>query len=413
MDGGDKAVDVQQTLQSTLDGTHVASGAEQELPQIQHEWIGKDLGGVEMEVVASHGHGKIHLIDTSRNVPFEQGSESMVNSGNEENKTSQEIDDKILQHPKSGVRDVMENIRTMDGLRVMQSESGNALRTVESKQRGASESIMAQSVDDLKVITPGEGLDSGTIKQEEGNASVSVQPGSGLSQPKSRDNLRALKPESMDSLRVFQSEEQNLSPGQTEENCPSDMALSQDTGDGAEAFYRMNPECTNGMPFFLSSQSMEDADGSEEEQAAFVRELENFFKENNMEFKPPKFYGENLNCLKLWRAVTRLGGYEQVTSSKLWRQVGESFKPPKTCTTVSWSFRGFYEKALLDYERHKLQMVCFLLVLKASHVPHRFQAQEEPEEMQLLELCRDGTHSDSWVMVRLVILLLRIKTLYL
>lgn len=99
MDGGDKVVDVQQTLQSTLDGTHAASGAEQELPQIQHEWIGKDLGGVETEVVASHGHGKIHLIDTSLNVPFEQGSKSMVNSGNEENKTSQEIDDKILQHP--------------------------------------------------------------------------------------------------------------------------------------------------------------------------------------------------------------------------------------------------------------------------------------------------------------------------
>ncbi|XVF19111.1 hypothetical protein REPUB_Repub11eG0081800 [Reevesia pubescens] len=26
---------------------------------------------------------------------------------------------------------------------------------------------------------------------------------------------------------------------------------------------------------------------------------------------------------------------------------------PKTCTTVSWTFRGFYEKALIDYERHK------------------------------------------------------------
>ncbi|XLU61487.1 hypothetical protein S245_020696, partial [Arachis hypogaea] len=35
---------------------------------------------------------------------------------------------------------------------------------------------------------------------------------------------------------------------------------------------------------------------------------------------------------------------EQVTSCKLWRQVGESFKPPKTCTTVSWTFPGFYEK---------------------------------------------------------------------
>lgn len=93
--------------------------------------------------------------------------------------------------------------------------------------------------------------------------------------------------------------------------------------------------------------------GTEEEQVAFMKELENFFRERSMEFKPPKFYGEGLNCLKLWRAVTRLGGYDKVTSCKLWRQVGESFKPPKTCTTVSWTFRGFYEKALLDYERHK------------------------------------------------------------
>lgn len=115
--------------------------------------------------MASHGHGKIHFIDTSRNVPFEQGSESMVNSGKEENKTRQDIDDKILQQPKAGVCDVMENIRNMDSLRVIQSESGNGLRTIDSKQRDASESIMAQSVDDLKVIAPGDGLDSTAFKQ--------------------------------------------------------------------------------------------------------------------------------------------------------------------------------------------------------------------------------------------------------
>lgn len=98
-----------------------------------------------------------------------------------------------------------------------------------------------------------------------------------------------------------------------------------------------------------------DDDGTEEQQAAFMRELENFHKERSLEFKAPKFYGEGLNCLKLWRAVTRLGGYDQVTSCKLWRQVGESFKPPKTCTTISWSFRCFYEKALLEYEKHKIR----------------------------------------------------------
>ncbi|GJN38847.1 hypothetical protein PR202_gb27925 [Eleusine coracana subsp. coracana] len=58
---------------------------------------------------------------------------------------------------------------------------------------------------------------------------------------------------------------------------------------------------------------------------------------------------------RLWRQVTGLGGYDQVTSCKLWRQVGESFKPPKTCTTVSWTFRNFYEKALLEYEKHKIE----------------------------------------------------------
>ncbi|KZV41541.1 AT-rich interactive domain-containing protein 3-like [Dorcoceras hygrometricum] len=95
--------------------------------------------------------------------------------------------------------------------------------------------------------------------------------------------------------------------------------------------------------------------GTEEEQVAFMKELETFHRERCLEFKPPKFYQEPLNCLKLWRAVIRLGGYEQVTSLKLWRQVGESFRPPKTCTTVSWTFRGFYEKALLEYEKYKMR----------------------------------------------------------
>ncbi|KAH6778691.1 ARID/BRIGHT DNA-binding domain-containing protein [Perilla frutescens var. frutescens] len=98
-----------------------------------------------------------------------------------------------------------------------------------------------------------------------------------------------------------------------------------------------------------------DESGTEEDQAAFMKELETFHRERCLDFKAPKFYQEPLNCLKLWRAVIRLGGYEQVTSLKLWRQVGESFKPPKTCTTVSWTFRGFYEKALLEYEKYKMR----------------------------------------------------------
>uniref|UniRef100_A0A1J3CJK7 AT-rich interactive domain-containing protein 5 n=1 Tax=Noccaea caerulescens TaxID=107243 RepID=A0A1J3CJK7_NOCCA len=98
-----------------------------------------------------------------------------------------------------------------------------------------------------------------------------------------------------------------------------------------------------------------DEAGTREDQEGFIKEVEAFHKENFLEFKAPKFYGQPLNCLKLWRAVIKLGGYDVVTTSKLWRQVGESFHPPKTCTTVSWTFRIFYEKALLEYEKRLRQ----------------------------------------------------------
>lgn len=129
----------------------------------------------------------------------------------------------------------------------------------------------------------------------------------------------------------------------------------------------MTEGLNQSFPSHLYSTEGEDADGTEAEQAAFAKELEGFFRERGLDFKHPKFYGEGLNCLKLWRAVTRLGGYDRVTACKLWRQVGESFKPPKTCTTVSWSFRIFYEKALLDYERHKTRGG--ELIIPASPLP--------------------------------------------
>ncbi|KAK6939170.1 Alpha crystallin/Hsp20 domain [Dillenia turbinata] len=109
---------------------------------------------------------------------------------------------------------------------------------------------------------------------------------------------------------------------------------------------------------------MDDLSGTPEQQAAFLQELESFFNERGKHFKRPKFYGKPLNCLKLWRAVIELGGYDEVTAGKLWLQIGSSFNPPKTCTTVSFSFRGFYEKALLDYERHV--MACAELQVKPA-----------------------------------------------
>ncbi|KAL9247372.1 hypothetical protein vseg_020812 [Gypsophila vaccaria] len=106
--------------------------------------------------------------------------------------------------------------------------------------------------------------------------------------------------------------------------------------------------------------------GTKEEQAAFIMELRKFYKARGLDFKPPKFYGVPLNLLKLWRAVIKLGGYDEATTCKYWRQVGESFRPPKTCTTISWTFRIFYEKALLEYERYRASVGAGLPALSAA-----------------------------------------------
>ncbi|XP_019421775.1 PREDICTED: AT-rich interactive domain-containing protein 3-like isoform X2 [Lupinus angustifolius] len=145
-------------------------------------------------------------------------------------------------------------------------------------------------------------------------------------------------------------------PADTKSEIKNELQVANKNNEKLAVELAVNGNSNSKQISFLNADHCYDGNesGTDEEQSAFMKELENFFRERSMEFKPPKFYGEGLNCLKLWRSVIRLGGYDKVTSCKLWRQVGESFKPPKTCTTVSWTFRGFYEKALLDYERHKI-----------------------------------------------------------
>ncbi|XP_028074881.1 putative leucine-rich repeat receptor-like serine/threonine-protein kinase At2g19230 [Camellia sinensis] len=70
---------------------------------------------------------------------------------------------------------------------------------------------------------------------------------------------------------------------------------------------------TSKKSFLETNANRGDEAGTEEEQATFMKELETFHEERCSEFKTPRFYGEPLNCLKLWRAVIRLGGYEQVS----------------------------------------------------------------------------------------------------
>ncbi|XP_062208821.1 AT-rich interactive domain-containing protein 6-like [Phragmites australis] len=51
--------------------------------------------------------------------------------------------------------------------------------------------------------------------------------------------------------------------------------------------------------FMLDSTQGGQDSGTEEEQAAFMKELQQFYRENMMEFKPPKFY-KGLSCGDNW-----------------------------------------------------------------------------------------------------------------
>ncbi|KAH9710436.1 protein dead ringer [Citrus sinensis] len=112
----------------------------------------------------------------------------------------------------------------------------------------------------------------------------------------------------------------NAAPSDTELKNVNDTEIKDKVNKSELPTLPMNEKSNSAQLFLLDGNDEGSESGTEEEQSSFMEELENFFRDRSMEFKPPKFYGEGLNCLKLWRAVTRLGGYE---------------------------------KALLDYERHK------------------------------------------------------------
>ncbi|KAE8680342.1 AT-rich interactive domain-containing protein 5 [Hibiscus syriacus] len=131
---------------------------------------------------------------------------------------------------------------------------------------------------------------------------------------------------------------------------PAEPLEKESNGDAAllsSSTPMSEPERVEKPNSWLLDPEMGEADeaGTLEDRAAFMKELESFYKDRSLEFKPPKFYGAPLNCLK-------------------------------TCTTVSWTFRIFYEKALLEYEKYKRENG--EIQLPASLLPHASGGKEFP-----------------------------------
>lgn len=66
---------------------------------------------------------------------------------------------------------------------------------------------------------------------------------------------------------------------------------------GKDENHNLSDKVSNNSFMFDYTLGGDDS-GTEEEQAEFIKELDRFYTMKLMEFKPPKFYGEGLNCLK-------------------------------------------------------------------------------------------------------------------
>ncbi|KAI8374491.1 uncharacterized protein BYT42DRAFT_615650 [Radiomyces spectabilis] len=68
----------------------------------------------------------------------------------------------------------------------------------------------------------------------------------------------------------------------------------------------------------------------------------------------PILGGKKLDLLLLYKTVMDAGGFDQVTKSRSWKQVGDIFRFPATCTNSAYILKGLYIRNLLGWEEEKV-----------------------------------------------------------
>ncbi|CAN6905627.1 unnamed protein product [Brassica oleracea] len=293
--------------------------------------------------------------DGSRPVDHDQGTTTEVEKGLEvpgsetvsklEDKPSEPLIETTVNVEKEPDMPATENLTENDKLSdvLAAGVSGDSAQT-SSDHNEVVATLEAEPIEDMEIDVPDSKLVTDAGIDSTNNNDVNVD----APNAEKKDYSIVLVPEKSDtenenaSVRlepgppcVVSSDTKGLSGGLN--NGVHKIGQPSSGFDGTMSANQAAPGCDGTMSakrsFLLDDASDGNESGTEEDQSAFMKEL-----------------------YQLFRAVIRVGGYDKVTGCKLWRQVGESFRPPKTCTTVSWTFRGFYEKALLEYERHKVMM---------------------------------------------------------
>lgn len=58
--------------------------------------------------------------------------------------------------------------------------------------------------------------------------------------------------------------------------------------------------------------------------------------------------GRRLDLYKIFQVVTAAGGFEEVTKNRGWKQVGDIFQFPSTCTNSAYILKGVYIRNLVS-----------------------------------------------------------------
>ncbi|KAI8978097.1 hypothetical protein BDB01DRAFT_800803 [Pilobolus umbonatus] len=88
---------------------------------------------------------------------------------------------------------------------------------------------------------------------------------------------------------------------------------------------------------------------------AFIKELSEFHELKGTTLQAePVLGGRRLDLYKIFQVVTAAGGFEEVTRNRGWKQVGDSFDFPSTCTNSAYIIKGVYIRNLLGWEEEKL-----------------------------------------------------------
>ncbi|KAI8080770.1 uncharacterized protein B0P05DRAFT_539550 [Gilbertella persicaria] len=83
----------------------------------------------------------------------------------------------------------------------------------------------------------------------------------------------------------------------------------------------------------------------------FIDELKAFHDRKGTVLQvEPVLGGKKLNLLTIYRTVLDAGGYEKVTLNRGWKQVGDPFNFPATCTNSAYILKAVYTKYLLGWE---------------------------------------------------------------